>query len=476
MRRRPSGRPRSLALHDHSADGPEVTRWSYDEAVERIRRRVLEAVPEGSRVLVVSDGDDRLLDLRDRQASHFPRSDDGYHAGHNPTDAAAAISQLEELRAAGAEYLVIPCTAFWWLDHYAGWHRYLVDRFRIATEPDHDCLIVDLSQARDAVPRSAALLGAASLPHSGEPGLVSVVIPCSNHAHYLGEAIESVVVQTYPGFEILVVDDGSTDDTAKVAERFSEVRLVRQEDAGVAVARNAGFRASTGAYLVFLDADDRLAPEALATGLQTLYFRPDCAFVSGRYRFISEAGDLIEEHPPDVIGADHFEALLRVNYIGHGGTVMYRRAAVEVMNGFDPSFTACEEYDLYLRIARLFPVTPHFRVVADYRRHASKTSQDPALMLRTSLRALLWQRDAVCGSSSREAAWQAGLARCAEDYGAPFVDGVLAGELPRPDQETLAMLAQHFPIGYGRLESVGLAARASPVPDPTSVPTRGECS
>ena len=100
--------------------------------------------------------------------------------------------------------------------------------------------------------------------------LVSVVIPCYNQAHFLGEAIESVLAQTYPHREIVVVDDGSPDNTREVASRYPGVRYVRQENQGLAAARNTGLRHSSGSYLVFLDADDRLLPEALEVGLRQL--------------------------------------------------------------------------------------------------------------------------------------------------------------------------------------------------------------
>ena len=82
-----------------------------------------------------------------------------------------------------------------------------------------------------------------------ESGLVSVIIPCYNQAHFLDEAIESVLTQTYPNREIIVVDDGSTDDTAEVARRYSMVRYVYRENAGPSAARNAGVQAGHGKYL-----------------------------------------------------------------------------------------------------------------------------------------------------------------------------------------------------------------------------------
>src|SRR5215204_1671374 len=106
----------------------------------------------------------------------------------------------------------------------------------------------------------------------GSP-LVSVVIPCYKQAHFLGEAIESVLAQSYPNFEIIVVDDGSPDNTSEVAASYPRVRLVRQENQGLSAARNSGLSRSEGEYVVFLDADDRLLPGALQVGLECLEAR-----------------------------------------------------------------------------------------------------------------------------------------------------------------------------------------------------------
>src|SRR5215208_7052146 len=121
-------------------------------------------------------------------------------------------------------------------------------------------------------------------------GLVSVVIPCYNQAHFLGEAIESVLAQSYKDFEIVVVDDGSPDDTSEVASRYEEVRLIRQKNSGLAGARNRGLAEAEGAYVVFLDSDDRLMPEALEVGVRELASHPECAFVCGTLTYISVEG------------------------------------------------------------------------------------------------------------------------------------------------------------------------------------------
>ncbi len=108
---------------------------------------------------------------------------------------------------------------------------------------------------------------------------MSVVIPCYNQVHFPGGAIESVLAQGHLRFEIVVVDDRSTDDTSEIARRYHGVCCVRQENRGRSAAGNSGLRHSEGGYLVFLDADDRLLPGTLEAGLECFDAHPECAFV-----------------------------------------------------------------------------------------------------------------------------------------------------------------------------------------------------
>src|SRR5438045_8737275 len=93
--------------------------------------------------------------------------------------------------------------------------------------------------------------------------MISVSIPCYNQAHLLPEAIESVLAQTYAHIEGIVVDDGSLDDTSQVANRYAGIRCIRQQNQGLSGARNTGLRESLGDFIMFLDADDRLTPNAV---------------------------------------------------------------------------------------------------------------------------------------------------------------------------------------------------------------------
>jgi glycosyltransferase involved in cell wall biosynthesis len=263
--------------------------------------------------------------------------------------------------------------------------------------------------------------------YGGMP-LVSVLIPCYNQAHFLSEAIESVLAQTYPHFEVIVVDDGSTDNTSEVAGRYPEkkVRLIRQDNRGLSRARNRGLSESEGEYVVFLDSDDRLLPGALEVGLEHLHSHPECAFVSGHYRYIAADGSALPPPAPPYVGGDHYLKLLRRNYIGMHAAVIYRREVFESVGGFRGSVDAAEDYDLYLRIARKFPICCHDEVVAEYRRHAANMSADPALMLKTVLAVLRSQREHLKESKHHQQAYKAGVRFWQGYYGVQLAHKVLA--------------------------------------------------
>ena len=213
--------------------------------------------------------------------------------------------------------------------------------------------------------------------------LVSVVIPSYNHAHFLGEAISSVLAQEYPRIEVVVVNDGSSDDTAQIAARFPEVRYIEQPNRGLAAARNAGLAVCTGELVVFLDADDRLLPGALETGMRALAAEPAAGFAAGYSRFISRDGTALPTgQPPRAPGEDPYVHLLRRNRIRNPAMVMFRRDVVSRAGGFAAGIDACADYDLYLRISRAWPVVFHDQVVADYRKHGGNMSDNSALMLR----------------------------------------------------------------------------------------------
>lgn len=224
--------------------------------------------------------------------------------------------------------------------------------------------------------------------HLTDGTTVAVVIPTFNHAHFLAEAIESVLVQTRQADEIIVVDDGSTDDPGAVVARFQNVRLIRQDNRGLSAARNAGLRSCTTSHVVFLDADDRLLPEALQAGLACMAGRPDSAFVYGGYRNIAEDGHSFGADLFIPIGENAYLTLLRRNIIGMHAAVLHRRDCLLAINGYDETLRRTEDYDLYLRVARQYPIASHPSIIAEYRRHGQNMSNDYAEQIKAVLRRL----------------------------------------------------------------------------------------
>lgn len=126
------------------------------ENTVRVRQALVTQVPPDARVLVVSRGDDRLVDFEQWHASHFPQGADGGYAGFYPADSGEAISHLEDLRAGGAEYLVFPPASLWWLDHYRGLRMHLESSYRVTAGPSDQCVVVSLGARDDGSTRAAA--------------------------------------------------------------------------------------------------------------------------------------------------------------------------------------------------------------------------------------------------------------------------------------------------------------------------------
>ena len=293
---------------------------------------------------------------------------------------------------------------------------------------------------------------------------VSVVIPCYNGGRFLRDAIESVLNQTWPASELVVVNDGSTDDTAAVARSYEQVRYVEQRNQGAPAARNAGMRSSTSDFLVFLDADDRLQPHALAAGVESLQANPGWAFVSGDVRVIAENGSpqYVPTHRPRP--GDPYIQLLRSNYIWTPGVVMYRRVVLGRVNGFVSWAGASADYELNVRIARHFPIGRHGQVILDYRQHPSSMSSDVRYMLKSAVTVRRAEGRHACRNAEARQAWQEGLAAVQADYG-----GRLLAQMKRDLRGTghrrraavsVWYVARYYPAGLIRLAR-GVLRRAA---------------
>jgi len=254
-------------------------------------------------------------------------------------------------------------------------------------------------------------------PSVAEPvaaATVGVVITTCNHARFLGDALHSVCAQTHAADDIVVVDDGSEDNPGDVVARFPGVRCIRQDNRGLAAARNTGLTALSTRYVIFLDADDRLEPRAIAAGLACFGRVPDSGFVYGGHVFIDRDGNKTGERfePP---GKSPYLHLLRRNFIGMHGTVMYRRDLLEAAGGFDERLRRGEDYDLYLRMVRRHPIAAYPDLVAAYRLHGQNMSADHRGMLRTILD--VHARHAPpAGDSAAARAWSEGRQRWRRYY------------------------------------------------------------
>ncbi len=218
---------------------------------------------------------------------------------------------------------------------------------------------------------------------------ISVIIPCYNHGKFLKKAVESIRCQNNVSVEIIVVDDGSTDDTANIAKKL-DVTYIRQINKGLSSARNTGIKHSKGDLLVFLDADDWLLPGALKINADILNDNPNLAFVSGAHEKVFEKKGITHNVYVDV-EQDHYGRMLEGNYIGMHAAVMYRRWIFDEFL-FDTSLKMCEDYDLFLRITRKYPVSHHTKKIAAYRFHGWNMSDNTPKMLDAALRVLKRQK------------------------------------------------------------------------------------
>jgi glycosyltransferase involved in cell wall biosynthesis len=261
---------------------------------------------------------------------------------------------------------------------------------------------------------------------------VSVVIPCFRQAHFLREAIESVIAQSHPA-EIVVVDDGSPDNTAEVAAAYPAVRLIRQENSGLAEARNSGFKASTGGYIIFLDADDRLTPDAVETHLQCFAEHPEAKLVVGDIDHIAEDGSFMGSPRWPLLTTNFYEQLLKVNHVANMIAVMLRREVMVQIGGFATSCSPAEDYRLLLQAVRNFPCAHHRHVVAQYRRYPTSLSRRGGIMLRALHHVMSLEKAHVNGNPTLERAHRVGLRYWQDSYGRvairELVGNVAQGEL-----------------------------------------------
>jgi glycosyltransferase involved in cell wall biosynthesis len=222
---------------------------------------------------------------------------------------------------------------------------------------------------------------------------VGVIVPMFNAARTIGATLESVCNQTYSALDIIVVDDGSTDASAKIvkdhASRDPRIRIVGQENAGVAAARNFGAASTAAELLAFVDADDLWAPSKVALQVEALQDGgPAAGLAYCWFAQIDAESRVYSLDNRPLAEGDVLRRLCRNNFVGNGSSMMLRRAAFDAAGGFDPSLRArnaqgCEDMLMCMRVAENF----EFRVVPQYlvgyRMTNTNMSSDVLQMLRS---------------------------------------------------------------------------------------------
>lgn len=253
------------------------------------------------------------------------------------------------------------------------------------------------------------------------PPLVSIIIAAyvtsAEQARLLRETLTSVHEQHYRSFEVIVVDDGSPLALEHVAAEHSCVML-RQTNQGPAQARNAGIRASRGDYLVFLDADDLLLPDALDAGLRALREHPECGFCVGTREEMTFEGEPVPWGVASVPSKTQlYETLLAFDwYIMPPSSAMFRREVVELVGGFQDPWGA-DDLDFYLRVAWNHSGFCYDEpAVTRYRRYSTSSSRDGERMLRSMRAVYARQWPLVSGDPILEDAFERGRSQLTEIF------------------------------------------------------------
>ena len=218
---------------------------------------------------------------------------------------------------------------------------------------------------------------------SSTPPLVSAIIPNYNYGRYLGQAVESVLAQSYPAVEVLVVDDGSTDNSEAVAARYgARVRWFRQQHRGVSVARNRGVRESRGALVAFLDADDAWLPGKLEQQVRVIRQRPELGLVHCGEAVVDESGREVSRRVEGGAGwvAEELLRCRRVVIVAPGSTALVPRAVFDAIGGFDPALSTFADWDFCYRIATRYRVGFVPEMLVNVRSHEGSMQRNVAAM------------------------------------------------------------------------------------------------
>lgn len=286
--------------------------------------------------------------------------------------------------------------------------------------------------------------------------LVSAIIPTYNYGHFVTAAVDSALAQTYADIEILVVDDGSTDDTRRrLAPYESQIRYIHQPNAGLPAARNTGIRLARGELLAFLDADDLWHPQKTAIQVAYLAAHPETGLVAAA----DTGGRAPPPWPllPESAGVSakpvSAEDLILRSRFGPCGVIV-RRACLDQVGGFDEELRSAEDRDMWIRVARVFPVAQLLAPLWWYRLHDSSMSRAARRMEVNEMRVL---RRALSKVAAPRRFWLGPQSVSQAAFGAAYMYDATGHR-----REALARMLQAFvwwPLPYRRQDVTTRLAR-----------------
>lgn len=253
--------------------------------------------------------------------------------------------------------------------------------------------------------------------------LVSIVIPAYNSAEFIAETLDSCLAQTYPHIEIIVVDDGSTDNTVDVVRAYGDdVRLIEQANQGAAIARNVGVDVAKGDFVQFCDSDDLLLPTKIERCMPLIQNQSDVALAFSQMMPVDENGVVIPDAMPRPTVEhgffshdDLFCKILRFNGSPiQTSTWLIRKAAFQAVGGFraDDDLRVAEDWDVLLRLVSAYDFAGLPEILVHYRQRSGSLTRQPIMMARGRLRAIRYARDyagrTACFSDSAYDALEAG--------------------------------------------------------------------
>lgn len=215
---------------------------------------------------------------------------------------------------------------------------------------------------------------------------VTVVIPAYNAMAYLPETLDSVLSQTFRDFEVLIINDGSTDAVADWAAEIQDprVRLISQDNKGLSGARNRGITESQGEYIAFLDADDLWAPTKLEQQVKCLDTRPEVGMVYTWTLHVDQQGNSLGRVTASHVEGKAWEQLLLGDSVGSGSSTMVRRDCFDKVGLFDTNLTSIEDCDMWVRLAQYYPLAVIKDILVYYRQHPASMSRDYEKIARNS--------------------------------------------------------------------------------------------